>query len=115
MATATYEELEQRIDECMLVDRFRMRRDLKKKKERVNLGKAIAKSSQLARERAARKPELLYPDLLPVSHHVDDIKAAVESAAESGAEVAMPPMEIPEYGMFAIVIHGGIECGFWQN
>ena len=46
---------------------------------------------------------------------VDDIKAAVESAAESGAEVAMPPMEIPEYGMFAIVIHGGIECGFWQN
>ena len=46
---------------------------------------------------------------------VDDIKAAVESAAEAGAEVAMPPMEIPEHGMFAIVIHGGIECGFWQN
>ena len=44
---------------------------------------------------------------------VDDIKAAVESAAE--AEIAMPPMEIPEHGMFAIVIHGGIECGFWQN
>ena len=46
---------------------------------------------------------------------VDDIKAAVESAAEAGAEVAMPPMEIPDHGMFAIVIHGGIECGFWQN
>lgn len=46
---------------------------------------------------------------------VDDIKAAVASAAEAGAEVAMPPMEIPEHGMFAIVIHGGIECGFWQN
>jgi predicted enzyme related to lactoylglutathione lyase len=46
---------------------------------------------------------------------VDDIKAAVESAAEAGAEIAMPPMEIPEHGMFAIVIHGGIECGFWQN
>lgn len=45
---------------------------------------------------------------------VDDIKAAVESAAEAGAEIAMPPMEIPEQGMFAIVIHGGIECGFWQ-
>ena len=45
---------------------------------------------------------------------VDDIKAAVESASEAGAEIAMPPMEIPEHGMFAIVIHGGIECGFWQ-
>ncbi|MEP3480098.1 MAG: hydroxylase [Fuerstiella sp.] len=46
---------------------------------------------------------------------VDDIKAAVESAADAGAEVAMPPMPIPELGMFAIVILGGIECGFWQN
>jgi len=46
---------------------------------------------------------------------VDDIKAAVEAAAESGADVAMPPMEIPGHGMFAIVIHGGIDCGFWQN
>ncbi len=46
---------------------------------------------------------------------VDDIKVAVESAAEAGAEIAMPPMEIPEHGVFAIVIHGGIECGFWQD
>ena len=46
---------------------------------------------------------------------VDDIEAAVQSAAEAGAEIAMPPMDIPEHGMFAVVIHGGIECGFWQN
>lgn len=46
---------------------------------------------------------------------VDDIEAAVKSAAEAGAEVAMPPMEIPEQGRFAIVLHGGIECGFWQE
>ena len=46
---------------------------------------------------------------------VDDIQAAVESAAGAGAEIAMPPTEIPEHGMFAIVIHGGIDCGFWQN
>ena len=45
---------------------------------------------------------------------VDDIAAAVESAAEAGADVALPPTEIPEYGSFAIVIHGGIDCGFWQ-
>ena len=46
---------------------------------------------------------------------VDDIKAAVESAAEAGAEIAMPPTEIPKHGAFAVVIHGGIECGFWQD
>lgn len=46
---------------------------------------------------------------------VDDIEAAVKAASEAGGEVAMPPMEIPENGMFAIVIHGGIECGFWQT
>ena len=46
---------------------------------------------------------------------VADIQAAVKSAAEAGAEIAMPPTTIPEHGLFAIVIHGGIECGFWQN
>ena len=46
---------------------------------------------------------------------VDDIKAAVESAVEAGAKIAMPPMEIPDRGMFAIAIHGGIDCGFWQT
>lgn len=45
---------------------------------------------------------------------VDDIKAAVEAAEKAGAKVAMGPMEIPEQGQFAIVIHGGIDCGFWQ-
>ena len=45
---------------------------------------------------------------------VDDIKAAVASAAESGATVALPPMELPRHGTCAIVIQGGIECGFWQ-
>ena len=46
---------------------------------------------------------------------VDDIQAAVKAATEAGAEVAMQPMQIPEHGQFAIVIHGGIDCGFWQN
>lgn len=45
---------------------------------------------------------------------VDDIEASVESAAQAGAEIALPPIEIPQYGTCAIVIHGGIECGFWQ-
>ena len=46
---------------------------------------------------------------------VDDIQAAIESAAAAGAEIAMPPMEIPGHGKFAIYILGGIEHGLWQN
>ncbi|MEM9208679.1 MAG: hydroxylase [Pseudomonadota bacterium] len=45
---------------------------------------------------------------------VDDIDKAVAAAADGGAEIAMAPMEIPDYGRFAIVIHGGIESGLWQ-
>ena len=45
---------------------------------------------------------------------VKDIKASVAAAAESGAEVAMPPTEIAGHGQFAIVIQGGIESGLWQ-
>jgi uncharacterized protein len=45
---------------------------------------------------------------------VKDIKASVAAAAESGAEIAMPPTEIAGHGEFAIVIHGGIESGLWQ-
>jgi len=45
---------------------------------------------------------------------VEDIQAAVDAAAKAGAEVAMPPMEIPGHGSFAIVIQGGIDAGFWQ-
>lgn len=45
---------------------------------------------------------------------VADIEAAVTNAQEVGAEIAMPPMQIPGQGMFAIYILGGIEHGLWQ-
>lgn len=45
---------------------------------------------------------------------VEDIQAAVDAAAKSGAEIALPPIELPGYGRCAIVIQGGIESGFWQ-
>lgn len=45
---------------------------------------------------------------------VDDINNSVASAAEAGAKVALPPMEIPGHGTCAIVIQGGIESGLWQ-
>lgn len=45
---------------------------------------------------------------------VDDIEAAVSAAESAGAEIALPAMEIPGHGMFAIYILGGIQHGLWQ-
>ncbi|MBO6514888.1 MAG: hypothetical protein JJ974_13075 [Phycisphaerales bacterium] len=45
---------------------------------------------------------------------VDDIEAAVEAAKKAGAEVAIPPMEIPGQGIFSIYILGGIDHGLWE-
>lgn len=45
---------------------------------------------------------------------VDDIAASVAAAADAGATIALPPMELPGHGTCAIVIQGGIECGLWQ-
>ena len=53
----------------------------------------------------------------PIVRHyilVEDIQATVDAAAKSGAEVAVPPMELPGHGTCAIVIQDGIESGFWQ-
>ncbi|MEM8678819.1 MAG: hydroxylase [Planctomycetota bacterium] len=46
---------------------------------------------------------------------VKDLDAAVAAAAEAGADVALPRMDIPGHGAIAIVIQGGIECGLWQR
>ncbi len=45
---------------------------------------------------------------------VDDIEAAIKAVESAGGKVALPPMEIPGHGTFAICILGGIEHGFWQ-
>ncbi|MDT0631935.1 hypothetical protein RM540_09275 [Rubrivirga sp. F394] len=45
---------------------------------------------------------------------VQDIKAAVDAAAESGAEVAVPPMKLEGHGTCAIVVQGGIDVGLWE-
>ena len=49
-----------------------------------------------------------------MAYRLDDIQRAVNTAAQSGAEVAVPPMELPGHGTCAIVIQGGIESGFWE-
>lgn len=46
---------------------------------------------------------------------VEDLEKAVAAAADAGAEVALPQMELPGHGTIAIVIQGGIECGLWQR
>jgi predicted enzyme related to lactoylglutathione lyase len=45
---------------------------------------------------------------------VDDIEASVAAAADSGAAIALPPMELPGHGKCAIFIQGGVEIGLWQ-
>lgn len=46
---------------------------------------------------------------------VDDIQAAVASAVNGGGEIAVPPLEIPGHGTFAIYLQGGIDHGLWQR
>lgn len=45
---------------------------------------------------------------------VDDIAAAVEAVVAAGGEIAVPPMEIPGHGTFAIYLQGGNDHGLWQ-
>ena len=45
---------------------------------------------------------------------VSDIEAAARDAEQLGAEIALPPMDIPGRGKIAIYVFGGIEQGLWQ-
>ncbi|MEZ4425457.1 MAG: hydroxylase [Gemmatimonadota bacterium] len=46
---------------------------------------------------------------------VDDIRAAVSAVVAAGGTVAVPPMEIPGRGTFAIYLLGGNDHGLWQR
>jgi predicted enzyme related to lactoylglutathione lyase len=46
---------------------------------------------------------------------VEDIASAVAAAEEAGAQIALPPMELPGHGTCAIYIVGGVEHGLWQR
>ena len=45
---------------------------------------------------------------------VDDIKQAVEKIKSEGAKIAVPPMNIPGKGTFAIYVLGDNDHGLWQ-
>lgn len=55
-------------------------------------------------ERPVVRPYVLVPDIV----------AAVSAAVELGADVAVPPMPLPGYGLCAIYFLGGNEFGLWQ-
>lgn len=46
---------------------------------------------------------------------VEDIAASVKAAEDTGAMIALPPMELPGHGTCAIYIRGGVEHGLWQR
>ncbi len=46
---------------------------------------------------------------------VENVAAAVEAARLEGAEIAVPPMQLPGQGTCAIYIQGGVEHGIWQH
>lgn len=45
---------------------------------------------------------------------VKDIEEAVAAVVQAGGHVAVPPMEIPGHGRFAIYLQGGNDHGLWQ-
>jgi uncharacterized protein len=45
---------------------------------------------------------------------VDDIEHAVAKVEAEGGEIAVPPMEIPGKGKFAIYVLGSNDHGIWQ-
>jgi predicted enzyme related to lactoylglutathione lyase len=45
---------------------------------------------------------------------VEGIEEAVTTVEAQGAEIAVPPMEIPGRGKFAIYLLGSNEHGLWQ-
>jgi ATP-dependent helicase HrpA len=75
----SYGELESLIDECMLFDRFAMRREIKKKKERAKLTGSIERSRRLVAQRRQSVPDVQLVDELPVSRNADEIRAAIEA------------------------------------
>jgi uncharacterized protein len=45
---------------------------------------------------------------------VNDIAVAVAAAVQAGGKLAVPPMQIPGHGTFAIYLQGGNDHGLWQ-
>ncbi len=78
MTHPSYQELEETIEACMLRDRHRLRRDIKKKKHRAALATSVARSRLLAETRRDSIPDIQYPPALPVSQSVAQLREIIE-------------------------------------
>lgn len=45
---------------------------------------------------------------------VEDIEQAIANVVAQGAEIAVPPLDIPGKGKFAIYLQGSNDHGLWQ-
>lgn len=68
---------QQTLSSCMIRDRFRLNRQWKQHGGSKDLDTRLGKSVALADQRKKNTPTVEYPDLLPVSDRVDDIKKAL--------------------------------------
>lgn len=46
---------------------------------------------------------------------VENVAASIEAVRAEGAEIAVPPMQLPGQGTCAIYIRGGVDHGIWQH
>ena len=77
MASQSKAKLEQRLGECMIRDRFALRKLAGDSKASKQFEKRLARSSALASSRRSLAPKIQYPETLPVVARLDDLKAAI--------------------------------------
>ncbi|MBL4680314.1 MAG: ATP-dependent RNA helicase HrpA [Pseudomonadales bacterium] len=76
-------EFNQLLDKCMIRDRFRFRKRFRQNRKDVDnqkLASSIEASTMLVDQRRQQIPKVSYPDILPVSQRVEEIKKAIESS-----------------------------------
>ena len=79
MAQAAHRELTSLIDQAMIRDRFRFRKDLHAKNKRDRLRQKITRSVELAERRRAMVPAPTFPEDLPVTEHPREIQQAIRN------------------------------------
>ena len=77
MASQSKAKLEQRLGECMIRDRFALRKLAGDSKASKQFEKRLARSRALASSRRSLAPKIQYPETLPVVARLDDLKAAI--------------------------------------
>ncbi|MDZ7686107.1 MAG: ATP-dependent RNA helicase HrpA [Gammaproteobacteria bacterium] len=78
MSKQQHSELEAAIGRCMIADRFHFNKALHSKNKRGQVRDRIERSVALAESRQATLPVVNFPEALPVSQRVEDIKAAID-------------------------------------